>query len=358
MACEARGAKADELWSEPMPIWVRWPAMRHFVTFLVIIFAGVQAAEAQQIEVKTAPAPPLLEEAAEGRWTGPAADLVRQAANEAGMTVIFESSSHSELEAGMRRGTASAVLATGDVPQNGYIRSLPLHVDAIGVTGMSAGLVRTLQNLFTPAFAWIAFSLSILLLVVGTIMWLVERRRTEDFQKDNALQGVGQGFWWAGVTMTTIGYGDTVPRTKFGRAVALLWMLISMALTASLTAALVSAGQAGGGSGDVSELLEGERVGVVERSAAAAYLQAAGTQTRSYPTLEAALAAEDADEIDTVAAPYQQLKAHRGGRSVRKTSAAVLPLHLYARDPALIEVADDVVLSPAWSERLNQALSN
>lgn len=323
---------------------------------LLAFFYAFVPAMAQQVPVVASPAPPLIAEDGEGRWVGPAADLVRQAASETGASVSFSGATQAGLEAQMRRGEAAAALATGDVPQQGYIRSLPLHVDAIGVTGTSTGLLRTLENLFTPAFFWIALGLSILLLIVGTIMWLVERRQTEDFQKDGAIQGVGQGFWWAGVTMTTIGYGDTVPMTTLGRAVALLWMLVSMALTASLTAALVSAGQGTGGASDLSGVVDGKRVAVVAQSPAAAYFAAAGQPVTSYPTLEAALSAEDADEVDMVAAPYQQLTEARGGRSVSRTSANVLPIHLYARDAALIEAADRIILSPSWSERLNQAL--
>ncbi|MBM3661687.1 MAG: hypothetical protein FJW94_02160 [Actinobacteria bacterium] len=47
----------------------------------------------------------------------------------------------------------------------------------------------------------------LLLVVVGHIVWLVERRTNDDFPH-SYLAGVWEGIWWAIVTMTTIGYGD------------------------------------------------------------------------------------------------------------------------------------------------------
>ncbi|WP_367182700.1 ion channel [uncultured Christiangramia sp.] len=35
------------------------------------------------------------------------------------------------------------------------------------------------------------------------------------------IEDIGSGFWWAGVTMITIVYGDKAPVTFWGRAIAL-----------------------------------------------------------------------------------------------------------------------------------------
>ena len=47
---------------------------------------------------------------------------------------------------------------------------------------------------------------------------------------------VGDAMWWAGVTATTIGYGDEVPVTTEGRTIAVALMLLGIALFAVLTA--------------------------------------------------------------------------------------------------------------------------
>ena len=54
---------------------------------------------------------------------------------------------------------------------------------------------------------------------------------------------VGRGMWWAIQTVTTVGYGDVVPTTTYGKAVASLLMVVGITLlsvlTATVTAALV-----------------------------------------------------------------------------------------------------------------------
>ncbi len=45
------------------------------------------------------------------------------------------------------------------------------------------------------------------------------------------------GVWWAIVTVTTVGYGDTYPHTTAGRIIAIVVMLVGIGFVAILTAA-------------------------------------------------------------------------------------------------------------------------
>lgn len=45
------------------------------------------------------------------------------------------------------------------------------------------------------------------------------------------------GVWWAIVTVTTVGYGDTYPQTDAGRIIAIVVMLVGIGFVAILTAA-------------------------------------------------------------------------------------------------------------------------
>ena len=98
---------------------------------------------------------------------------------------------------------------------------------------------------FKPFFGWAALSslggLMILLFLVGNLIWLAERRRNVEHFPRQYLHGVGNGMWFALVTLTTVGYGDRSPTTKTGRMIAGVWMLMSLLALSSITAGLASA---------------------------------------------------------------------------------------------------------------------
>ena len=83
------------------------------------------------------------------------------------------------------------------------------------------------------------FILFIVVFSFGLLIWLVERKKNKSFQQN--YKGLGDGFWWAAVTMTTVGYGDKVPKTRGGRLLAIIWMFTSVVLISSLTGSIAAA---------------------------------------------------------------------------------------------------------------------
>jgi polar amino acid transport system substrate-binding protein len=77
--------------------------------------------------------------------------------------------------------------------------------------------------------------------IVGNLMWWVEHKKNAEHFPPNYIQGIGNGMWFAMVTLTTVGYGDRAPATPAGRFIATTWMLIALLAVSSITAGLASA---------------------------------------------------------------------------------------------------------------------
>ena len=54
------------------------------------------------------------------------------------------------------------------------------------------------------------------------------------------IEGVGDGWWWAITTMSTVGYGDTFPISMQGRLVGTALMIMGVALLGTITASIAS----------------------------------------------------------------------------------------------------------------------
>ncbi len=73
--------------------------------------------------------------------------------------------------------------------------------------------------------------------VIVTVAGGLLMRVTDPKQFSN----VGDGLWWAIQTVTTVGYGDIVPRSAVGRLVAALVMVVGIGFLTVVTATITSA---------------------------------------------------------------------------------------------------------------------
>ncbi|EDO40070.1 predicted protein [Nematostella vectensis] len=96
-----------------------------------------------------------------------------------------------------------------------------------GKTVSGADLLTAIVNSW-PILVFIVTSLSL----SGFVVWLLDHgSNTEEFPDFFPL-GVFEGFWWAAVTMTTVGYGDKVPRSVPSRLFAVVWINAGLVIIA------------------------------------------------------------------------------------------------------------------------------
>jgi ABC-type amino acid transport substrate-binding protein len=111
---------------------------------------------------------------------------------------------------------------------------------AIAVEPQDKPWLQVARGFLSLSFWKIAGAIITILLLVGILIWRAERHANPRDFGGRAHHGIGSGFWWAAVTMTTVGYGDKSPRTIAGRVVALLWMFTAVLLISVITAAITS----------------------------------------------------------------------------------------------------------------------
>jgi ABC-type amino acid transport substrate-binding protein len=246
----------------------------------------------------------------------------------------------------------------------------PITSSGLGVAvrgGQTAGWLAVARALVSPGFLKVIGSLAALLLVVGFLVWLLEHKRNPEQFGGSRSQGIFSGFWWAMVTMTTVGYGDTAPRTVGGRILGLLWMLAALLIVSFFTAAITSAltvGQLSERVRDAADLGH-MRIASVPDSTSAAWLDRQQLAYAAAGNIDAALAELAAGRVDAVV--YDEPLLRWDIRRHYRGQLKVLPLLLERQDYAfalptgsrLREPIDTSLLqrinAADWPQRLDQA---
>ena len=110
---------------------------------------------------------------------------------------------------------------------------MPAAVESPGVPRVPQSPRRLERTRLTAGrAALLAGSVTVLFTVLGgLLMWILDH---DEFPK------LGTAMWWAIQTVTTVGYGDVVPRDTLGRVIAGVVMVTGIAFATIVTAAIAS----------------------------------------------------------------------------------------------------------------------
>lgn len=97
---------------------------------------------------------------------------------------------------------------------------------------MIGTVLRTVREELVTAYT----ACGIMLGFSGILMYYIER-----YAQPQAFENIGDGFWWAIVAFTTVGYGDIYPITPLGRLLSSIISLIGIAMIAIPTGIISSA---------------------------------------------------------------------------------------------------------------------
>ncbi|GAB7081771.1 transporter substrate-binding domain-containing protein [Megalodesulfovibrio paquesii] len=253
-------------------------------------------------------APPFAYQDEEGAWTGIAVVLWRTIMEHRNQTCTFIPMDLpgllQALETGSIDAGVSALSITSSREQHMDF-SYPYYDTDLAVAvphQASAGVfLNVVEEIFSLDFLAYVSAMLFLALLAGLVVWLLERKANPE-QFRQGLTGVIDGVWWASVTMTTVGYGDTAPKSTPARVVALLWMFTCVILVAVFTASITTTLTMHRIGGRISSAgdLRTARTGCLVDSQAEEYLQHIRATPRRYETLDAALDDLTAGRLDAV----------------------------------------------------------
>ena len=216
-------------------------------TLIIPLFsANLDSKDKDILIVGTKSAPPFAMRNKQGEWEGISIELWKHIAKHLNLKYKFKEQNLTAMLDGVANGDLDiAVAAITVTPKREEMFDFS---HCYYTTGLTIAVAKERQTkLVTLAKAFFSFEmlkivsyLTMLLFVVGTITWLVERKQNRENFHTNPIKGIASGIWWAAVTMTTVGYGDMTPKTLPGRLIALFWMFASLLLVSSIIAGVTS----------------------------------------------------------------------------------------------------------------------
>lgn len=275
---------------------------------LLLLIAGQALGQSEPIKVGITTVPPFVMETDSGEWEGISIDLWREVADGLGQEYVFVPLPFSDLLAQVESGqidVAVGALTMTAEREAAFDFTHPFYQTGLSIAVPPApeqGLLASLRALISWQFVSVVIALGGLLLAVGTVLWLFERRRNPDQFGGTAAQGIGSSFWWAAVTMTTVGYGDKAPVSLAGRIIALVWMFAGLIMVASFTAAITSSLTVSNLQYQIQgpEDLNRANVATIANTASEQYLRDQRIRHELYPDLTSAMLSVANGETDAV----------------------------------------------------------
>jgi ABC-type amino acid transport substrate-binding protein len=332
--------------------------------FMLLILLGLaKVAESQSTDqvfkVGIKEAPPFVIKSPDNQWTGISVDLWKRIAKKNNFQYQFQEQKLQGIFAGIQNGSLDfGIGALTITPEREQLIdfSHSFYSTGLGIATSKTNdvsLNQVLKNLISFDFIKVLALLITIILIFGSLIWLVERRKNSSQFDNGAFKGIGSGFWWSAVTMTTVGYGDKAPVTFLGRLVAVVWMFAGIIIISSFTAAIAASltvNQLGTTVRSENDLAK-VRVATIKSSSSEAYLKQKQINYTEYEQLSEALQDLKNKKLDALVYDAPILKYYINEK--HQDSLLVLPQIVQKQDYGIALSANIAI-----RETINQTLLN
>jgi len=236
------------------------------------------------------------------QWSGISVELLRSIATEMGATLQISDIPREKIVTGSLPDVD--VVATLNVSEKMDARYDLSH--AFYSTGLAIAvpqpkkesLFQLVARVFSGGFVLILAGVAVLLVLVGVLMWWLEKRPVDPLPKEKA--ALSKALFWA--FEPVIGYKASQHTTRAGRVLGTVWGLFGVVMVSGLTANLAAQLTARRleasvrGPGDLARV----RVAVIEHTAGRKFCDRRGIARIELPSLADALDALDQGKVDAV----------------------------------------------------------
>jgi polar amino acid transport system substrate-binding protein len=269
--------------------------------------AGPKAAQ-PTLRVATRVVPPFVKDEA-GKLQGFSIDLWNAIARELGIKSRYVTTSTiKDLLAAIKSGRAEVGVAAISITSErgkSFDFSQPMFDAGLQVMvrdqNEGSAIPSPLRVLFSPAMLQVMGIVLLLVLVPAHLVWWFERNHEDGIiERKEYFPGILKAFWWAAGTLGA--QADEMPKSPWGRAVALLWMFTGIAFVAYFTAVITASLTVQQLQGDINgpDDLPGRRVATIKGSTSAVYLRERHIQPQEYTQFEDAARALEGGKVHAV----------------------------------------------------------
>lgn len=199
--------------------------------------------------------------------------------------------------------------------------------------GSQSSLVKLLDSIFTPTLFQLLGLMALIILIPAHIIWLVERNHNGGFLENSAyFPGIFKACWWAAGTLAT--QAEEMPKSAWGRVMAVIWMFISVVFIAYFTATVTTSLTVDRLQSNIKgpQDLAGKRVGTIAGTTSVTYLNQQKIEATEFKQTDEAYAALNDSNIDAVVfdAPILLYYAAHDGKGKVQVVGSIFRKESYA----------------------------
>ncbi len=199
--------------------------------------------------------------------------------------------------------------------------------------GEQGAIARLVNSLLTPTLFQLLGIMALIILIPAHIVWWVERKHEGGFLENSAyFPGIFKACWWAAATLAT--QAEEMPKSPWGRIMAVVWMFISVVFIAYFTATVTASLTVDRLQSNIKSPndLPGKTVATIAGSTSANYLQQQKLDAKEFKQINEAYDALNNSEVDAVVydAPILLYYAAHDGKGKVQVVGSIFRKESYA----------------------------